>query len=111
MYRIKTTCHWCGPVTLGPKGITVRVCAADASTTYVFTCPCCDRGVAQPADRHALHRLFAIGVEFQMWDLPAELKERRSGPPIDDADVMAMRALLRRPDWFAELLARDKGTG
>jgi len=103
MVRIRTTCDWCGDVELAPDQVTVRLCSADMSACHVFVCPHCGRGMAHPVDPAVTGHLFDAGCDFEVWEMPAELTEPRSGPPICHDDLMALHELLATPGWEKQL--------
>src|SRR5690606_14693294 len=96
---IKASCQECGDVELGVSDIQVRVCADDDRGTYVFRCPACRKSVAKPAEARVVDLLVASGVRIVHWQLPAELFELRSGPPISHDDLIDFHRLLQRDDW------------
>ena len=103
MVWVVTNCDWCGVVELSPDQVTVRLCTADLTATHVFVCPTCGRGVARTIQANMTNVLFEAGSQLVIWELPDELDEPRSGPPISHDDVLAMHELLSSPDWFDSL--------
>jgi hypothetical protein len=84
--------------------VTVRVCADDERGSYCFLCPECTRAVAKNATRRIVDVLVSAGVRMQVWRLPAELIEQRSGAPLCPDDLLDFHLLLRSDDWFDRLL-------
>ena len=106
MYQVKTTCPTCDVVTVPAEDVTLRMCSASGDcSSYSFRCPGCDRSVAHPADEVATTLLLSAGVTIVVWGPPAELDEPRSGPPIAEADLVALRTALEEPGWFDRLAA------
>jgi predicted RNA-binding Zn-ribbon protein involved in translation (DUF1610 family) len=101
---VKATCPTCGDVELAPNELELRLCSAPAASTYVFTCPKCEKIIAKSAsDGRVVTLLGTVGVPTVHWDLPAELSERRDGPPLTLDDLIDLRLALDSPDW-AQLL-------
>ncbi|MCZ7525959.1 MAG: hypothetical protein M5U14_05970 [Acidimicrobiia bacterium] len=103
MTTIRASCPTCGDVQIQASDLVVRVCADDDRGSYCFRCPSCDRAVAKEASRRIVDLLVASGVRMQVWRLPAELTEERSGPPIQPDDVLDFHLLLQEDDWFARV--------
>lgn len=104
MIRIKTFCDWCGSVDLAPEEVTVRLCTADLSVSHVFRCPACRRGVGRPVDPSVILRLLDAACRLELWALPAELSETKSGDPIDYDDALVLHELLATQDWLDSLM-------
>jgi hypothetical protein len=105
MTTIRAQCPGCGDVRLTASDLTVRVCTDDDSGSYCFRCPSCTRPVAKPASPHIVELLVSSGVRIEMWRRPAELWERRSGPPLTPDDLLDFHVLLEQDDW-QEALSR-----
>jgi hypothetical protein len=84
----------------------VRVCADDESGAYSFACPLCGTPVSRLATPRILALLVSAGVPTEVWNLPAELAEPRSGPPITTDDVLDFHLLLQQEGWFETLAAQ-----
>jgi endogenous inhibitor of DNA gyrase (YacG/DUF329 family) len=100
---IRASCPTCGDVQLRPSDVRVRVCADDNQGTYVFPCPLCAVPVTKDASSRIIELLVSSGVRMDVWRMPAELQEERTGPPITHDDLLDLHLLLRRDDWFEEL--------
>ena len=97
---VKATCPTCGDVELAPTELELRLCSTPAASTYVFTCPECDKVIAKPAaDGRIVTLLGSVGVPTVRWDLPAELTETHDGPPLTLDDLIDLRLALDSPDW------------
>jgi hypothetical protein len=48
---------------------------------------------------------FAAGSSLEVWHLPAELRERRNGPPLSLVDMVELHLALAEPDWYDELVS------
>ncbi|MFZ4585012.1 MAG: hypothetical protein ACOYNI_07255 [Acidimicrobiia bacterium] len=105
MTTIRANCPSCGDVQLKATDLVVRVCADDDRGSYCFRCPECQRAVAKDASRRIVDLLVSSGVRLQVWRRPAELAERRMGPPLTPDDLLDFHLLLRGDDWFDELVA------
>lgn len=105
MTTIRAVCPRCGEVTIAASEMEVVVCAQTREGTYAFSCPRCTLPVRREADRHVVQILVSGGVRMRMWDLPAELSEPKSGPPITWDDVLTFHNLLSTQDWFEKLEA------
>lgn len=104
MTTIRASCPTCGDVELTIPDVTVRVCAADNSGSYTFRCPGCRGAVAKDAEPRIVDLLVSSGVRLEVWQLPAELFEPRTGDAIDHDDLLDFHALLEDPSWFDRLL-------
>ncbi len=105
MATIKAECHSCGAVRLRVGDLTVRVCVDDERGAYRFRCPRCDVAVVHDATSAICALLVSVGVQEEIWRLPAELHEVHSGPVITPDDLLDFHLLLERDDWTAQLAA------
>ena len=105
MTTIRASCPTCGDVELTIPDVTVRVCAADNRGSYTFRCPDCRASVSKDAEPRIVDLLVSSGVKLEVWQLPAELFEAKSGPRIDHDDLLDFHALLDSDGWFDQLLA------
>ena len=103
MTTIKASCPSCGDVELTVGDVTVRVCAADNTGSYAFQCPMCRLAVVKDAENRIVDLLVASGVRLDVWALPAELFEPKTGAPINHDDLLDFHEFLQRPDWFDRL--------
>lgn len=83
----------------------VEVCSATDESTYSFVCPSCRLIVNKPAERRVVDLLVGAGVKVVNWDLPAELSEPRSGPPITYDDLLAFHFELGSEGWLDQVIA------
>ncbi len=88
MTTIKASCPDCGEVELTPPDVSLMVCSCAPLSYYAFTCNQCNTEVRKPADDHVVSLLVSGGVPAQVWDLPDEALEPKSGPPISYDDVL-----------------------
>jgi hypothetical protein len=100
MASIRAACPTCGDVKLRSRDLTVRVCADDDHGTYSFVCPRCDVTVIRDASPRILALLVTAGVHAEVWHRPAELLERRDGPPFTADDLLDFHLLLTSDGWF-----------
>lgn len=103
---VKATCGRCGDVELEPSQLQLRLCSVADRSVYAFTCPSCEAAVVKPAgDPRVISLLRSIGVPTVVWELPAELQERRDGPPLTSDDLIDLMLALEEPDWIDRLTA------
>lgn len=79
---VRATCSTCGDVELSVHDLQVLLCATTNEGSYAFCCPTCKLAVAKAADARVVDVLIAAGVELVVWDMPEELDEVHTGPPI-----------------------------
>lgn len=103
MITIKATCGACGEVDLTPPQVRLVVASHPPLSYYAFTCPACRQEVRKPADEHVVTLLLSGGVAPQLWDVPAEALETRSGNPLDYDDLLDFALGLAREDRLAAL--------
>ena len=101
MTTIKASCPTCGSVELTPADVSLRVCSHAALSYYAFACPGCAEQVRKPADDHVVSLLLSGGVPAQVWDLPAEVIEVRSGPALTYDDLLDFALQLAGDDLVA----------
>lgn len=106
---IRASCPTCGDVQLQPSDLLVRVCADDNQGSYCFSCPDCGFGVAKEASPRIVELLVSTGVRMDVWRLPAELHESKSGPTLSHDDLLDFHLLLQEDDWFESLVATADG--
>jgi hypothetical protein len=106
---IRASCPTCGDVELTSGDVTVLVCATNNASSYAFQCPACDVAITKPAEPRVVDLLVSTGVRLSVWQLPAELEERHSGPPISYDDLLEFHFELKREDWFERLLGAGSG--
>ena len=104
MATIRASCAVCGDVELTTRDVRVRVCTHDNRGTYSFRCPKCRMVVVKSAEPRTIELLVASGVEMSTWDLPAELREPRSGAPITHDDLLDFHQQLYDDDSFLRAL-------
>ncbi|MEZ5203890.1 MAG: hypothetical protein R2701_05800 [Acidimicrobiales bacterium] len=75
MATIRASCSDCGDVELTSADVTVRVCSADSTGSYSFSCPRCSRIVVKSAEPRIVELLVTSGVRLVTWHLPEELAE------------------------------------
>ena len=110
MTTIKATCPGCGEVELTPDDIELRVCNYAPASYYTFGCPICGQDVQKPADDRVIQLLISGGVHAVVWELPAEVGERRDGPALTFDDLLDFHLLLEEPDWFEQLFRVSQGS-
>ena len=101
---IRASCPSCGDVELTSTDVTVLVCSTNNEGAYAFQCPECRVAVTKPAEPRVVDLLVSTGVRLAVWQMPAELDEPKSGPPIDYDDLLAFHFLLQQEDWFEHLV-------
>lgn len=100
---IRASCPDCGDVELTTQDVQVHLCSTNNEGSYSFRCPTCTLAVAKPADARVVDVLVSSGVRLSVWQLPAELDERRSGAPINYDDLLAFHFALKNDNWQAHL--------
>ena len=103
MTTIRAVCPRCGEVTLTAGDVEVQVCAQTQEGSYTFSCPACTQPVQRDADRRVVQILVSGGVKVRVWELPAELYESKTGPPISWDDLLDFHAVLESDSWFERL--------
>jgi ribosomal protein S27AE len=105
---IKAECPRCGVVRLRVSDLTVRVCAdRDDEGAYRFRCPACSAAVLHAATSSICSLLVSVGVDEEIWRLPAELEESHTGAAFTPDDVLDFHLLLGRDDWADALVAPE----
>jgi ribosomal protein S27AE len=102
---IKAECPRCGVVRLRVPDLTVRVCVDDERGAYRFHCPRCSDAVIHDASAAICALLVSVGVQEEVWRLPAELLEEHTGPMLTPDDLLDFHLLLEREDWAEGLAA------
>jgi hypothetical protein len=108
---IRANCPACGDVQLRASDLVVRVCSDDESGSYTFRCPTCTVAVAKGASKRIVDLLVSSGVRMEVWRLPAELTESRTGPALSPDDLLDFHLILEGDDWFSDLENLVRGTG
>jgi hypothetical protein len=102
---IRASCPTCGDVELTSADVTALVCSTTNEGSYAFRCPTCEIVVTKPAEAKVVDLLVSTGVRLSVWQLPAELSEPKSGPPISYDDLLEFHEELQRDGWFDRLLS------
>ena len=106
MTTVRAQCPTCGDISLEIADLTVRICDDGVTPgAYRFRCPGCDETVHREASPRIVELLVSAGAPREMWRWPAELDERRSGPPLTPDDLLDLHVLLEGDTWFDELVA------
>ncbi len=105
MTTIKASCPSCGEVELTPADVTLMVCSHAPLSYYAFECPDCLVEVRKPADDHVVSLLVSGGVPAQVWDLPAEALEERTGPRLSYDDLLDFALHLGTSDFLSAVAA------
>ncbi len=103
MTTIRANCPACGDVQLRASDLVVRVCSDDESGSYTFRCPTCTVAVAKGASKRIVDLLVSSGVRMEVWRLPDELTEARTGPALSPDDLLDFHQMLEGDDWFSDL--------
>lgn len=101
MTTIRATCPTCGEVELTPNDVSLMVCTHAPMSYYAFDCATCRRQIRKPADDHVISLLISGGVPAQVWELPAEALESKTGPAIDYDDLLDFVLALAADDLLA----------
>ena len=102
MTTIKASCPLCGEVELTPADVSLMVCSSASLSYYAFTCTTCCEEVRKPADDHVVSLLISGGVPAQVWDLPLEALELRTGPRLSYDDLLDFALELATTDLLAQ---------
>jgi predicted RNA-binding Zn-ribbon protein involved in translation (DUF1610 family) len=105
MTTIKASCPACGEVELTSEDVTLRVCSHAPQSYYTFVCPKCTEEVRKPADDHVVSLLMSGGVRAEVWELPAEALEPRTGPALTYDDLLDFALQLGASDLVAAAAA------
>lgn len=105
MTTIKASCPSCGEVELTPADVALMVCSHAPLSYYCFACPTCTDEVRKPADDHVVSLLVSGGVPAQVWDVPAEALEPRTGAALGYDDLLDFALQLGRTDLLSALAA------
>ena len=103
MTTIKASCPTCGEVELTPAEVSLMVCRHAPLSYYAFTCTSCRDVVKKPADDHVVSLLVSGGVPAEVWDVPAEALEHKSGPRLSYDDLLDFALQLAELDLLADL--------
>ena len=101
MTTIKASCPTCGEVELTPADVSLMVCSHAPMSYYAFTCPTCTEEVRKPADDHVVSLLVSGGVPAQVWELPAEALEPKTGAVLTYDDLLDFALELGQTDLLA----------
>jgi predicted RNA-binding Zn-ribbon protein involved in translation (DUF1610 family) len=101
MTTIKASCPTCGEVEMTSRDVALMVCSHAPLSYYSFDCPDCHDEVRKPADDHVISLLMSGGVRAQVWELPAEALEAKSGPPLGYDDLLDFALQLTGEDLLA----------
>ncbi len=98
MAIIRASCIDCGELELTVADVKVRTSSADDTSTYYFRCPHCEMVMVKPVASRTVDMLVRAGVQSTVWHMPAEIKERPSGPMIDHDDLLDFHELVHSDD-------------
>ena len=101
--RILVECPDCGELYIDPCQVTIRTCIDDGSVSYRFWCFQCGLPAIGPTAAKAAGRTILEGAHFEAWSYPPELAEPRTGAPLNEDDLRALRARIAGDDWISEL--------
>jgi hypothetical protein len=65
--------------------------------------------VSKPAETRVVDLLEAAGVSVMTWNLPGELSEAKTGPPISHDDLLAFHFEIQSDGWLDQLIANCTG--
>ena len=105
MAKILVTCSCCTEdSSLTPAQMDGRLCADNGDAEYRFTCQHCGAIVVKQTSDGMLETLEAAGVEIEVWSLPAECFETRSGPTLTHEDLLDFHDQLSDDAQVAEAI-------
>jgi hypothetical protein len=105
MTTIKASCPSCGDVELTNAQVRLVVCSITDWSFYAFTCTSCHEEIRKPAAGDVVTLLQSGGVLAEMWAVPAEALEDKSGDAISYDDVLDFALRLQAVDDLAAVLA------
>lgn len=105
MTTIKASCPSCGEVELTPADVSLMVCTQPTLSYYAFDCPNCAHEVRKPADDHVVSLLVSGGIRAQVWELPAEALELKTGPGLTYDDLLDFALHLGTTDLLSAAAA------
>ena len=105
MTTIKASCPTCGDVELSAADVRLMVSSHAPLSYYCFSCPTCQDEVRKPADDHVVSLLISGGVPQQVWTIPAEALEVKSGPTLSYDDLLDFALYLGQTDHLSALAA------
>ena len=105
MTTIKASCPGCGEVELTSADVTLMVCSYAPQSYYSFVCPKCGAEVRKHADDHVVSLLMSGGVRAEVWELPAEALEAKTGPVLTYDDLLDFALQLNSSDLLAAAAA------
>jgi hypothetical protein len=100
---VRTTCPTCGDVEMTIGDLRVRLCSTTDEGSYAFRCPSCRLLVSKPIETSVVDVLVLAGVELVVWQMPAELDEHHSGPPVSYDDLLEFHFQLQQVDCYERL--------
>jgi hypothetical protein len=109
MPTVRANCASCGDVEFSTRQVRVLLCRTTGHATYAFQCPVCHLMVSKPAEPPVVDLLASAGVRVIKWDLPPELQETKSGPPITHDDLLAFHEDVQCADWLDQLISHATG--
>jgi hypothetical protein len=92
-------------VELTPADVSLMVCSHAPMSYYSFCCPTCTDEVRKPADDHVVSLLVSGGVPAQVWELPAEALEVRTGPVLTYDDLLDFALELGATEFISAAAA------
>lgn len=101
---VRVTCTPCGDLELSPAQMRARVCIDNSHSEYRFTCPECNKVNVLQTERHVIDLLQASGVRVDLWSLPSELFETRSGARLTHDDIIDFHIVLEDESAFERAL-------
>ncbi len=105
MAKILVTCSECAEdIPLTPKSVSSRICVDNGDADYRFSCTACSTINVKPTSPQMIERLEAIGVEIELWSLPAELREHHSGPMLTHEDLLDFHIHLSDDEGVAQAI-------
>jgi len=87
------------------RQVQVQICSYDDAGSYSFLCPECRIIVNKPAEKPIIDLLISAGVQVHTWELPAELSEPKTGPPITYDDLLAFHFDLESEHWLEQMIS------
>jgi predicted RNA-binding Zn-ribbon protein involved in translation (DUF1610 family) len=109
---IKGSCPDCGEVEMTDRDVTLLICSNNTPLSYyAFDCPSCSEQVRKPADDHVISLLMSGGVrvQVQVWTVPAEALEPKTGAALTRDDELDFALAIRDAADVISHLAAEVG--
>ena len=104
---VQAECPKCGAVIAAASDLACGVSEADEAGLCEFPCPTCDRSLLIPISPIEISSLLLLGAR-KTEDMPFELLESHSGPPVSWDDVLDLHITLEDEAFPQQELAQGR---